>query len=86
MLEVYFQKSNGEEKFLANCADFYTVNEIINHFLKKLNFKSYYSRMWISEPGRLEIDVGSHTEFFIVLSSPEKIDKIMNCFITEKNN
>lgn len=71
MFEVYFRRSNGEDKFLANCADFNTVNEVIQHFLKQHNYKSYYSRMWISAPGHLKIDVGSHTEFFIVKGAVE---------------
>lgn len=78
MFEVYFRRSNGEDKFLANCTDFHTVSEVINHFLKEHNFKSYYSRMWISAPGHLEIDVGSHTEFFIVKGPVEEVmNKVM---------
>lgn len=77
MFEVYFRRSNGEDKFLANCTDFHAVNEVINHFLKEHNFKSYYSRMWISTPGSLKIDVGSHTEFFIVKGpAKEEIEKM----------
>ena len=73
MFDVFFRKSNGDEDFLGNCADFNTVNEVINHFLKEHNFKSYYSRMWVSEPGHLKIDVGSHTEFFIVKGPVESV-------------
>ena len=84
MFGVYFRRSNGEDKFLANCADFNTVNEVISYFLKEHNFKSHYSRMWISAPGVLKIDVGSHTEFFIVLSSPENLDNVMHHIIVEE--
>ena len=66
MYEIYFRRSNGEDKFLANCSDFYTVNEVIKHFLEEHNYKSGYSRMWKSAPGVLKIDVGSHSEFFFV--------------------
>lgn len=55
MFEVYFRRSNGEDKFLANCTDFHTANEVINHFLKEHNFKSYYSRMWISAQENLSL-------------------------------
>ncbi len=81
MFEVYFRRSNGEDKFLANCADFNTVNEVIQHFLKQHNFKSYYSRMWKSAPGVLKIDVGSHTEFFFVRGP---IDDVLNSLIMEE--
>ena len=81
MFEVYFRRSNGEDKFLANCTDFHTVNEVINHFLKEHNFKSYYSRMWISAPGHLKIDVGSHTEFFVVKGP---VEEIMNRVMVEE--
>ena len=81
MFEVYFRRSNGEDKFLVNCPDFHTVNEVINHFLKEHNFKSYYSRMWISAPGHLKIDIGSHIEFFIVKGP---VEEVMNRIIVEE--
>ena len=37
MYEVYFRRSNGENELLANCYDFYTVNEVIKHFLEEHN-------------------------------------------------
>lgn len=77
MFGVYFRRSNGEDKFLANCADFNTVNEVISYFLKERNFKSYYSRMWVSAPGVLKIDIGSHTEFFIVRGPVDTIIKTL---------
>lgn len=82
MFEVYFRRSHGEDEFLANCNDFYTANSVINHFLKEHNFKSYYSRMWISAPGHLKIDVGSHTEFFIIKGP---VEKIMNKIIARED-
>ena len=81
MFDVYFRQSNGEDKFLANCADFNTVNEVISYFLKEHNFKSHYSRMWISAPGILKIDVGSHTEFFHVHGP---VENVMNRIIVEE--
>ena len=71
MFEVYFRRSNGEDEFLANCNDFYTADSVINH-----------SRMWISAPGHLKIDVGSHTEFFIIKGP---VEKIMNKIIARED-
>lgn len=73
MFELYFRRSNGEDKFLANCKDMSEVNKVIKNFLDEHNYKSYYSRMWISAPGHLKIDVGSHTEFFIVKGAVEEL-------------
>ena len=36
-------------------------------------FKIYYTRVWKQEDGRLRIDVGSHTEFFIWEGSLEEV-------------
>lgn len=82
MYEVYFRRSNGENELLANCYDFYTVNEVIKHFLEEHNYKSGYSRMWKSAPGVLKIDVGSHSEFFFVKGP---IDNVLNSLIMEEN-
>lgn len=81
MFDVFFHRSNGEDKFLANCADFNTVNEVISYFLKEHNFKSHYSRMWISAPGVLKVDVGSHIEFFHVHGP---VENVMSRIIVEE--
>ena len=75
MFEVYFRQSNGEDKYLINCKDFFTVNKFINSFLEQHNFKSYYSRMSIISPGVMEIDVGSHVESFIIKGPVENVIK-----------
>jgi hypothetical protein len=38
--------------------------------------------MWISAPGHLKIDVGSHTEFFIIKGP---VEKIMNKIIARED-
>jgi len=38
----------------------------INVFLDEHNYKSYYARYWKDEEGDWTVDVGSHTEFFIL--------------------
>ena len=75
MFEVYFRRSNGEDKYLINCEDFFTVNKFISSFLEQHNFKSYYSRMSIISPGVMEIDVGSHVESFIIKGPVENVIK-----------
>ena len=46
------------DEFIADCNDKYPLN-------KKHPFKRYYTRAWVQEDGRIRLDVGSHTEFFI---------------------
>lgn len=60
---VYFQRSNGEFILLKENVGQKDVSFIISEFLKKHNYKSYYTRTW-EEDGVKWYDVGSHTEFF----------------------
>ena len=41
------------------------INRLIVKHLKKINFKSYYQRVWEHE-GRVTIDYGSHYNFFFI--------------------
>ena len=64
-MKLFFQNSKGEERLIAEPANREEVNKEINKFLEDHNFKSYYIRVWEAD-GRLILDVGSHTEFFIL--------------------
>ena len=64
-MKLFFQNSKGEERLIAEPANREEVNKEINKFLEDHNFKSYYVRAWEAD-GRLILDVGSHTEFFIL--------------------
>lgn len=85
MFEVYFENKNEEQKFLAECDSFNEAMKAITNFLEDHNFKHYYSRMWIIKPGCLKIDVGSHIEFFYVISDIESISNVMNEIKGEEN-
>lgn len=41
-------------------------NLAIKKFLIEHNYKSYYWRTYANNSGGIEIDVGSHTEFFVI--------------------
>lgn len=47
--------------------------KMITTFLKEHDFVSYYSRYWTNPDNRHErkIDVGSHTEFFVLYNENE---------------
>ena len=65
MYKVFFRNSAGREREVGSAADQKEVLVIIDQFLNEHNFKSYYKRTW-KEGLDTWIDVGSHTEFFIV--------------------
>lgn len=65
-MNLYFQNSQGKKRIIAkNLSDKRQISEEINKFLKKHNFKCYYTRCWYD--GEYTVyDVGSWTEFFLV--------------------
>jgi len=71
MAKLWFQNSNGDEREIANCANWADVYDAIDNFIDCCNvtkpvnkqFKMYYMRTW-EEDGRTKIDVGSWSEFF----------------------
>lgn len=60
-----FQNSHREERPIAEVDSMEEALSEIKKFLDEHNFKSYYTRTW-SENGRVILDVGSHSEFFIL--------------------
>lgn len=61
---LYFIRSNGEYKLLAENVTNSQALMKINQFLDEHKFKSYYKRTWETTSGTM-FDVGSHTEFFL---------------------
>jgi hypothetical protein len=64
-LKLYFLSSRGEERLIAECETVQEAHKEIDKFLDEHNFKSYYTRSWSDEEG-IMIDVGSHSEFFVI--------------------
>lgn len=65
-MKLYFENSQGIERFIAEPATEEEVMREIKKFLDGHNFKSYYTRTWKLEDGSTKYDVGSHTEFFVL--------------------
>ena len=65
MYKVIFCNSRNQERQIGTAQDQQEANKIIKEFLDDHNFTSYYTRGWI-EDGRIWLDVGSWTEFFIL--------------------
>lgn len=64
-MRLIFQNRHGKERVIAEPSTKEECFQEINKFLDEHNFKSYYTRVW-EENGRLQLDVGSHTEFFFI--------------------
>lgn len=64
-MKLYFKNSRGKERLIAECETTKDVSREIHKFLDDHNYKSYYSRSWEVD-GRIKIDVGSWSEFFLV--------------------
>ena len=66
MYQVIFEDSSGKERLIGTAYDEKGYTEIVQEFLEEHNYKSYYTIMRNSETGDIVLDVGSHTEFFII--------------------
>lgn len=64
-MKLMFQDSYGKERIIGESDNKVVIQALIRQFLDDHNFKSYYTRVW-AENDRLVLDVGSHTEFFII--------------------
>ena len=64
-LILYFKNSKGVRKEIGKTKNEKETFKLIHQFLDEHNFKSYYMRIW-EKDGCKYVDVGSHTEFFIV--------------------
>lgn len=66
MIEVIFEDRNGNERSLAVAHSDEEADEIISAFLEAKSYKSYYWRSWKTSKTDTVVDVGSHSEFFIL--------------------
>lgn len=65
-MNLYFEDSNGDRRIIASDIDYDGVFENIKAFLDAHDFECYYTRLHYGDDGFTHIDVGSHTEFFLV--------------------
>lgn len=64
--ELYFENKYGQHKFIDNITNMESAFIAIKKFLADKGFQSYYQRYWLEEDDSIKIDVGSHTEFFVI--------------------
>lgn len=62
---VHFRNSYGEERPIGEAGNYEEVIGTIEPFMYKRNFKYYYIRTWMEKDAQI-LDVGSHTEFFVL--------------------
>lgn len=64
-MKLFFKNSEGKIRQIAKCETVKDVGHEIQKFLDAHNYKSYYQRSWGNDK-KVVIDVGSHTEFFVL--------------------
>ena len=72
-MNLYFKNKNGGEGLIAQNVDmddyiFFLYQDL---FKRNPNYKMYYQRSWHNEDGSITIDVGSHTEFYVLRDGKE---------------
>lgn len=68
---LYFENSKGQRRLISNPTTVSDMWKDINNFLFDHNYKAPYARINFGET-EWEIDVGSHTESFIVKDFDEE--------------
>lgn len=68
-MKMYFQHSDGVLELIKEVEfieDFHMRDILDDLHKRNPNFKSYYQREWLDDDGNFWIDVGSHTEFYVI--------------------
>lgn len=64
-MRLFFKNGEGKIRQIAKCETVKDVGQEIQKFLDDHNYKSYYQRSW-GDDKKVVIDVGSHSEFFVL--------------------
>ena len=70
-MTLYFIRSNGEKRLVHKNVELETAGKFIQQYVNNINpaYKIYYIREWYDEEaGGMMYDVGSHTEFFLLVN------------------
>ena len=66
ILQILFQNSNNKTSVIGSANTQSDAFKVINDFLAEYNYKSYYKRTRKTDEKTTYVDVGSHTEKFIL--------------------
>lgn len=67
--KLFFQNRFEEREFVKQFDDFSMAFSLIHADLhaRNSNFKSYYTRSWQEKENEWYYDVGSHSEFYVIV-------------------
>jgi hypothetical protein len=68
---LYFENCFNERREIGRPESTEDIHKLIHAFLDDHNYKSYYTRMWVNDKGETYYDVGSHSEFFVMVEGEE---------------
>ena len=66
-MKLYFENSDAKRRLIARPNTEEEAIEVIHAFCEERNFRIYYTRTWETPNGEKVYDVGSWTEFFILI-------------------
>lgn len=80
MLKLYFKNGNGVDNFVADLEKFSGFFDVIKQDIHERNpdYKIPYYRTWASGDNEIMIDVGSHTEFYVLRSDKNNAKDLWN--------
>lgn len=72
-MKLYFENPYGERKLIGTYSKDSEIPDAINKYVKKINpnFKIYYYRFYENDNKEIVYDVGSWSEFFILVKEIE---------------
>lgn len=68
---LYFENCFNERREIGRPQSTQDIHALIYDFLDDHNYRSYYTRMWVNDEGETYYDVGSHSEFFVMVEGEE---------------
>ena len=84
-MRLYFENAYGKRRHISQVYNMKEIHAIISDVLEDYGYTSYYTRMWYDqEKKELWFDVGSHSEFFVVIEVEE--DSTLLESLKENNN
>ena len=66
-MRLYFENNWGKRKLIGEPKDEKESNLMMMAFLNQYNYHAPYTRFWKNEEKETYIDVGSHSEFFVLV-------------------
>lgn len=80
MLKLYFKNENGVDNFVVDLEKFSGFFDAIKQDIHKRNpnYKIPYYRTWANEDNEIMVDVGSHTEFYVLRSDKNNAKDLWN--------